>query len=528
MLLPAGAGRILQGELNTLTIRQDWLFWSALKKLAIDGKYEIMNISRDFQEVWLLANHRKPATIIRLVRHSFPWANIIEQDIQHVYETAEQLRKQWFKKQMHVQNIYISDYEPVNQWNPVPKAEEMMGGKAPTQVKTMLWTESNGREEYERVIGGPFNVPLIEDDQLFIHIEHIKQQIITYINSKKKEEKALFEYGKPFWTFLLLAAQIMMFVLLEFRGGSENTLTLIENGAKFNPFIFDGEWWRFITPIFLHIGMLHLLMNSFALYYLGPLVEKIYGNFRFLFIYLFSGFTGVLGSFLFSSSVSAGASGAIFGCFGALLYLGKIHRQLFLRTMGYNIIAVIVVNLIFGLIVPGIDNAGHIGGLAGGFLAAHIVSLPKHKKRKEQLLGLTISVILVTTLLIYGFSPRNLEKDTDYALMVAQTFNEKKRYDEMIHVLSPFQKNEIQDSRIYFLLSYAQIKKDKIEMGKKNLEKAVKYNPDFHEAHYNLALIYFKRGELEKAQASVEKAVKLQPENEQYRQLLMQVQTAVQ
>lgn len=511
-----------------MTIRQDWLFWSTLKKLAVEDEYEMINISRDFQEVWMLENHRKPATIIRLVRHSFPWANIIEQDIEYVYEKAEHLRKQWFKKHLHVQNIYVSEYEPVNEWNPVPKAEQMMGGKAPTQVKTMLWTESNSREGYEQLIGSPFDDPLIEDDQLFIHIEHVKQQVVTYINSKKKEEKELFEYGKPFWTFLLLTVQILMFVLLEFRGGSENTLTLIENGAKFNPFIFDGEWWRFITPIFLHIGMLHLLMNSFALYYLGPLVEKIYGNFRFLFIYLFSGFTGVLGSFLFSSSVSAGASGAIFGCFGALLYLGKTHRQLFLRTMGYNIIAVIIVNLIFGFIVPGIDNAGHIGGLVGGFLAAHIVSLPKHKNRKEQLLGLMISVTLVTALLFYGFSPRNLEKDTQYALGVAQTFNEEERYDRAIHVLSPFQENKIQDSRIYFLLSYAQIKKDEIEMGKKNLETAVEYNPGFHEAHYNLALIYFNMGELEKAKVSIERAVALQSENEQYRQLLAQVQRAVQ
>ncbi|WP_377912810.1 rhomboid family intramembrane serine protease [Bacillus songklensis] len=509
-------------------IRQDWVFWSLLKQLIENGPYEIIHISGDFQEVWLQANERKPVTIVRLLRQNFPWSNVIEQDIEYVYEKSEQLRKQWFKKELHTKNIYISDYEPVNEWSPLSKAEQMMGKKAPTKVETILVAEWNTKEEYEHLTGCSLVYPSHEDGQLLLYNEHLKQQVITYITNQKKKERELFEYGKPFLAFVLLAAQIVMFLVLEFKGGSENTLTLIEYGAKFNPFIFDGEWWRFITPIFLHIGMLHLLMNSFALYYLGPMVEKMYGSIRFLFIYLFSGFTGVLGSFLFSSTVSAGASGAIFGCFGALLYLGKIHRQLFLRTMGYNIIAVIIVNLIFGFVVPGIDNAGHIGGLVGGFLAASIVSLPKHRNPKEQVLGLVISGVIVIASLLYGFSPKNLEKDTEYALGIAQNFNANKQYDKALDVLQPFQEKSIKDSRIYFLLSYAQIKKNEIEKGRNNLETAVRYDPSFHEAHYNLALIYLSLGEVEKARTSIEKAAKLEPKNEQYQQLLREVQTRVQ
>jgi rhomboid protease GluP len=514
--------------MEVLAAKQDWVFWSLLKQLIETDRYEIIHISGDFQEVWLQANERKPAAIVRLLRQSFPWANMLEQDIEYVYEKSEQLRKQWFKKELHVKNIYISDYEPVNEWSPVSKSQQMMGEKAPTKVETILLAEWNTQEEYEQLTGLSLVYPSLDDDQLRLHNEHLKLQIVTYINNQKEKERELFEYGKPFLAFVLLAAQIVMFLFLEFKGGSENTLTLIEYGAKFNPFIFGGEWWRFITPIFLHIGLLHLLMNSFALYYLGPMVEKMYGSIRFLFIYLFSGFTGVLGSFLFSPTVSAGASGAIFGCFGALLYLGNIHRQLFLRTMGYNIIAVIMVNLIFGFVVPGIDNAGHIGGLVGGYLAASIVSLPKHRNPKAQIMGLFASGVLVIISLLYGFSPENLEKDTEYALGVAQSFNEKEQYDKTIDVLHPFQENNIKDSRIYFLLSYAQIKKNEIEKGKDNLETAVQYNPSFHQAHYNLAIIYSKLGEWGKAQTSIKKAVELDPKNEQYRQLLTEVQTRVQ
>jgi rhomboid protease GluP len=511
-----------------LTLKQDWLFWSTLKKLAVEGQYELITLSGDFQEAWLKSSHQKPTVVIRVLRHNFSWANMLEQDMEYVYEKSEQLRKQWFKRQLTVQNVYISDYEPINDWGNLSRTEQLMKGKSPTRMRTAIWTEANGQEEYKRLTNSRFHGDLMGDEQLYIHIEHVKQQVITHINSKQKEERALFEYGTPFLTFFFLAVQIMMFAVLEFRGGSDNTFTLIENGAKFNPFIFQGEWWRFITPILLHIGFLHLLMNSFALYYLGPIVEKIYGNARFLFIYLFSGFAGVLGSFLFSSSISAGASGAIFGCFGALLYVGRVHRQLFFRTMGYNIVAVIIINLIFGFIVPGIDNAGHIGGLAGGFLAALIVSLPKHTRYRERLIGLLVSAVLLAGGFLYGFSARNLEKDINYALGVAQKFNEEEQYEQAVRVLEPFEENNIQNSGIYFLLSYAQIKSNDLETGKKNLEKAVQADASFHEAYYNLALIYFNEGKVEQAQTAIEKAVKLQPQNKQYQQLLRQIETALQ
>nr|WP_054752968.1 rhomboid family intramembrane serine protease [Piscibacillus salipiscarius] len=102
-------------------------------------------------------------------------------------------------------------------------------------------------------------------------------------------------------------------------------------GLKFNPFIAQGEYWRIITSMFLHIGLIHLLMNMIALYYLGEVTEKIYGTKRFLVIYFIAGIFGSIASFATNDSVSAGASGAIFGLFGALLFLGCIIEISFLR-----------------------------------------------------------------------------------------------------------------------------------------------------------------------------------------------------
>ena len=140
----------------------------------------------------------------------------------------------------------------------------------------------------------------------------------------------------------------MIFLLMEAAGGSTSTSNLIRFGAKVNSLILEGEWWRLFTPIFVHIGLLHLVMNSIALYFLGVFTERIFGNVRFVFIYLFAGVAGTLSSLLFSPSISAGASGAIMGLFGALLYFGTVYPRLFFRTMGLNILIVLGINLLFG------------------------------------------------------------------------------------------------------------------------------------------------------------------------------------
>src|SRR5690625_3009511 len=107
--------------------------------------------------------------------------------------------------------------------------------------------------------------------------------------------------------------------------------------------------------MFLYIGFLHLFMKLLAIYYLGTTVEKIYGSVRFILIYFLAGIGGGLTSFAFSMSVSAGASGAIFGLFGALLFFGVIHKKIFFQTMGRGIITIVVLNIIFGFTVSQID-----------------------------------------------------------------------------------------------------------------------------------------------------------------------------
>ena len=144
---------------------------------------------------------------------------------------------------------------------------------------------------------------------------------------------------------------------------------LLEFGVKYRTAIQNGEFWRFITPIFLHLGFAHLFVNMYSLYAIGPAVERFFGTPRFVSTYLLAGVSGVIFSLALSpSSMSAGASGAIFGMLGALAAFLYRHQGLFGRfgrLQLRQIILIALLNLGLGL-MPGIDNWGHLGGLIAG------------------------------------------------------------------------------------------------------------------------------------------------------------------
>jgi membrane associated rhomboid family serine protease len=180
-------------------------------------------------------------------------------------------------------------------------------------------------------------------------------------------------------TYTLLTINIIIFVLMVFCGGTSNTETLRAFGAKDNVLILAGEYWRFVTPIFIHVNLIHMTFNSYALIALGPTVEKLYGSARFFIIYMFAGIVSVIGSFLWSAAMgrgglAAGASGALFGLFGTLGVFGIRYRndlpEIFRRGFVSRIVTIIMINLVIGYVVPRIDNAAHISGLIAGAAAA--------------------------------------------------------------------------------------------------------------------------------------------------------------
>lgn len=140
-------------------------------------------------------------------------------------------------------------------------------------------------------------------------------------------------------------------------------------GLKWGPAIVHGQWWRLITPLFLHGGLLHIGFNMYALYILGPGLERMMGHGPFALLYFLSGYTGVAVSFAMDPSPSLGASTALFGLIGAYIVIFAQNRAAFgpaAEAYLRNAIVLALVNLALGAVTPQIDNWGHIGGLLGG------------------------------------------------------------------------------------------------------------------------------------------------------------------
>lgn len=183
--------------------------------------------------------------------------------------------------------------------------------------------------------------------------------------------------SQSFVTLGILIVLLIVFLVEVFLGGSENINVLMKMGAMNNYAVVAGhQWWRLFAAQFLHIGVMHLVSNAIIIYYMGQYMEPIMGHVRFLVMYLLAGIGGNLFSLAFSSDrgLSAGASTALFGLFGAMIAIGlrNLHNPM-ISFLGRQALVLALINLALDIFVPGIDIWGHIGGLINGFLLAIIL-----------------------------------------------------------------------------------------------------------------------------------------------------------
>ena len=179
--------------------------------------------------------------------------------------------------------------------------------------------------------------------------------------------------NRPIVTYVLLGITIAVFILQLATEQLYGVDIPAYFGSKVDQLIISGQWWRLFTPMFLHGSIMHLGFNMYALFLLGPGLERFYGHGRFLVLYFLAGFAGNVMSFLMTPNPSLGSSTAIFGLLAAQAVFLFQNRRYFdqQRTSQAlrNIIIVAAINFVIGL-SPGIDNWGHVGGFLGGALFA--------------------------------------------------------------------------------------------------------------------------------------------------------------
>lgn len=230
-------------------------------------------------------------------------------------------------------------------------------------------------------------------------------KITDDINKKNKEDAemvdSIFTPKKPIVTYILIVINVILFLLQKFFGLDS---FLINVFALYGPFVREGQIYRLITSAFLHADIFHILFNMYALYVLGSQAESFFGKFKFSIIYLFSTVTASMLSILLNiNGVSIGASGAIFGLLGALLYFGYNFRVYLGNTLVKQILPIIVVNLLFGFMVSSIDNFAHIGGLIGGILITMGLGVKSKTKTVDKVNGYIFSFMYFVFLVIMNF-----------------------------------------------------------------------------------------------------------------------------
>jgi rhomboid protease GluP len=238
--------------------------------------------------------------------------------------------------------------------------------------------------------------------------------------------QAFIPKGDYFFTPIILVLNILVFVVMVISGVSPTEPTndaLIKWGANFRPLTLDGQAWRLFTSMFLHIGIFHIFINMYSLYSLGIMLEKFIGKWRFIGLYLFTGLCGsVLSIWWNPETVSAGASGAIFGLFG--VFVAIVTTNIIEPTIRKQLLRNIGITLLLNAGISfwaNVDTSAHLGGFLSGLIGGYLIYFDLvsfYHRRKNQFIGLFISLALLTGIIIFFWkiTPRTMvagKSDTD-------------------------------------------------------------------------------------------------------------------
>jgi membrane associated rhomboid family serine protease/cytochrome c-type biogenesis protein CcmH/NrfG len=327
---------------------------------------------------------------------------------------------------------------------------------------------------------------------------------------------------RPPVTTAILAINVLVFAAMVARGVpilEPNSGQLLNWGADFGPYSLGTQPWRILTSNYLHIGLIHIAVNMWALWQLGRLAERIFGGWAYFLTYTAAGIAGSLLSLLHNPNVpSAGASGAIFGLIGALiaaLYLGKLPfppaaRQSLLK----NLLWTAGINLYLGAKIPGIDNSGHIGGFVMGLALGAIVGPqlmePIDKRRRHEAL-----TFFATALLLMGFGMYVRQKNGYVtAIDAAGKALGAGHTDQAITELQRYLAHDPNDLFALNMLARAYMSKNDYPRTESTLQKVVQLEPDNITAKYILGLTYAAEHRYEDARQVFEQLVRQNPQKD--------------
>ena len=377
---------------NVLIRKSDQVMMSLVHYFVTKENYAPINVQGVKDEIWL-ENLNGPYRIIRISCNSIINEEQFEFDIFKMKHIMRQIKKKTMSFKINALNICLDLSKKVDEGN-IKNIETIRV----EDIKDIF------NSEIVKSFPSIKNELLETDDGLELIIN-----VTNDINEKTEKENEkfndVFSPKRIIFTNIISLICILMYVIVSIYGNNFfnfDANVLAKFGANNILLVKNGEIYRLLTCAFLHVGLIHLVVNMYSLRVIGPSVEGLIGKGKFVFIYLISAISASLMSLVFvdSNIVSVGASGAIFGLMGALLYFGYHYRLYLNDAIKTQIIPVILFNLIIGFMMPGIDNGAHIGGLIGGYLATMAIGI-KNKSEKKDMINGWIVLILYLAFLSY-------------------------------------------------------------------------------------------------------------------------------
>lgn len=382
--------------MNIVLNKSDEIVMRLLHYFIIEQNYNPVVLHGAKDEIWLEKSDGD-YKIIRIVSNYIHNNEQLNFDLYRTKQIIKKIKKKMFLFKVPTLSIFVNLGDSVKIENKMYDFIDLVNLKKYDDIK-----------DYKCIINNFPNILEIENDKekgidLFL-------KLTNDINKKNKEEndkaEEIFSRKRPIITYGLLIINIVIFIITAIRCGNAfdiSTSTIYDFGGLVSTkyFASNYDFLRLISSGFLHAGIIHLLFNMYSLYVIGPQLESFFGKVKYLIIYLGSILFGNLMTLLFlkGNYISCGASGAIFGLLGALLYFGYHYRVYLSDVIKSQIIPLIVINLLLGVFLSGVNVVAHIGGLIGGILVSKAVGV-KYKSSKSDIInGIIMSIIFLAFLL---------------------------------------------------------------------------------------------------------------------------------
>lgn len=363
----------------------DLLIMNLVHYFIIEENYNPVILHGVNDEIWL-ENMDKDYKLIRVVSHYIHNEEQLKFDRFKVNKILANLKKKTFSWNLPVISIYTS------------LGEDVVLNDDDNSLSIFISNLADIKNEHLLEVFPDIVEKTKHEEKGIDLFMKISEDINKESFNKSKRVEKIFSMKEPVLTYAFMAVCIFLFLVLVLSGNNLmeiSAASLVDFGGNVGYYTKNGEYFRLFSCIFLHAGIIHLLCNMYSLYVVGPQVESFYGKLKYLLIFLISGISGSILSLAFSPDnvVSVGASGALFGVLGAVCYFGYHYRVYLGNVLKSQIIPIILLNLMIGFMVSGIDNFAHIGGLIGGIFTAIAVGVPDKSSKSNKINGWVLLLI---------------------------------------------------------------------------------------------------------------------------------------